>query len=340
MKKIYLTLVLGALTLGINAQQNKINTKAISGTDVNITEDIAASIATATTTTIRPPSYAASNCTLTLSYATGSITTIGGYIAGNNKYGDMEKAMKYSLNTNSLALPGTISQVLLYIGSKKAGGPGTGVLSVKVYADNASVPGTLLGTSSTKPISTLTTQSYTNNAFTFTTPVALTTDVFFVSVDFSNANLDTLSLVSTKSGATCVSTSSLSAWEMDQNGAWEKIATNWGGLTIDLGIFPVITSEKSVGINDLLGTNISLLQSFPNPASNELSINFGLNQPSKVEIEIYDVTGKMVSISKLTKLDAGNHNTTLDVSNLNSGLYFYSIKSENTKLFRKFMVAK
>ena len=84
--------------------------------------------------------------------------------------------------------------------------------------------------------------------------------------------------------------------------------------------------------------HILLLQSFSNPASNELLINFGLNQTNKVDIEIYDVTGKLIPTSKLNTLDNDNHSKTLDISNLNSELYIYGIKSENNKLFSKFKV--
>jgi flagellar hook assembly protein FlgD len=52
-----------------------------------------------------------------------------------------------------------------------------------------------------------------------------------------------------------------------------------------------------------------------------LTINFGLNKSSKVEIEIYDVTGKKVNTIKLDKLEAGNHSSKINTSNLNAEVF-------------------
>lgn len=334
MKKIYLTLALGALALGANAQQNR---TGIQLQEITKPEGMTAAAVTATTTAFIPASFSTSSCSLTI-YGAGTTSVTGGYVAGNNRYGDKEKAMRYSLTDKGLMLPATVSNVSLFIGEKKAGGPGTGIMTVKIYADNAGLPGALLGTSSTKTISTLTAGSYTANIFTFTTPVALTTSAFFVSADFSAAGPDTLGLVQTLDG--CVATSSLSAWDKDNANAWGTMKSGWN-MTTDLGIFPVVTAELlDVNVKELSANGLSLSPAFPNPAKDEVNINFNLAQAGNVEIALFDVTGKQVEHVKLENLQTGSHSAKLDVSVLNAGIYMYSVKANNAQAFSKLTVIK
>ncbi len=333
MKKIYLFASL-AVGLSLSAQQTKVATELVT---VTKPQNIAASVATSTTTAYIPASFAGGTCTLTV-YGAGTTSVSGGYVGGNNRFGDKEKAMRYTLAEKSLMLPGTVSQVSLFIGAKKTGGPGTGVMTVKVYADNAGAPGALLGTSDTKTISTLTAGSYTANIFTFTTPVSLTTNAFFVSADFSGAGQDTLGLVQSVDG--CASTSTLSAWDKDNTNAWATMKAGWN-LTTDLGIFPIVTAEQlDVNVKEISKDGLSLSPAFPNPAKDEVNINFSLAQAGNVEIALFDVTGKQVENVKLENLQAGSHSTKMDVSSLNAGIYMYSVKANNAQAFSKLTVIK
>ncbi|WP_165732664.1 T9SS type A sorting domain-containing protein [Polaribacter sp. 20A6] len=72
---------------------------------------------------------------------------------------------------------------------------------------------------------------------------------------------------------------------------------------------------------------------FPNPANEELSINFGEAQQT-LEIEIFAALGKSVKKVK----ESNVLNSKLSVSNLSSGIYFLSITSENTKQTKKIII--
>lgn len=333
MKKIYLfgSLIAG---LSLSAQQARVATQLES---IAKPQNIAASVASPTTTAYIPASFAGGTCTLTV-YGAGTTSVSGGYVAGNNRYGDKEKAMRYTLAEKNLMLPATVSNVSLFIGTKKAGGPGTGVMTVKVYADNAGSPGALLGTSDTKTISTLTAGSYTANIFNFTTPVSLTTGAFFVSADFSGAGQDTLSLAQSLDG--CPTTSTLSAWDKDNTNAWGTMKAGWN-MSTDLGIFPIVTAEQlDVNVKEISKDGLSLSPAFPNPAKDEVNINFSLSQAGNAEIALFDVTGKQVEHVKLENLQAGSHSTKIDVSALNAGIYMYSVKANNAQAFSKLTVIK
>lgn len=341
MKKTLLSAIIIATSMGAFAQQNKVNHNAKPTTGIYITENIAAAIATSTTTAIFPPSFSSSSCSLTTGYALSSSTVgIGGYVAGNNKYGDQQKAMMYTLSGNGLALPGTVSQVSLYIGKIKAGGPGTGVISVKIYADNAGAPGTLLGTSGTKVISTLTASSYSNNILTFTTPVALTTDAFYVSVDFTGAGGDTLGLVSTISSTStpCATTSSLSAWETDNTGAWSTFKADWN-LTVDLGIFPVVSANvvtsTSIKNSALDASNVIVS---PNPSNGLVNITVPSKNNEKLMVSVSNALGQVIISNTYSAISS--ESISLDFSSQNNGIYFISISNGQDKIVKRVVLNK
>jgi hypothetical protein len=356
MKKIYLALGFGLLILGANAQQ-KI-TKSVTANPVNkaILINDGSLSKTAVTSTLTPPTFTAGGCgtnTANIVYyssfgsqATTQYTYTGvGYLFGTNSstvtvpgFGDIvtnndKAAQKYNV-TGFVS----VTDVIVY----SAIGEGTGNVNAKIYSENTTTKGPLaqIGTTATKALS-----SFTGlDVFTFGTPVALSAGNFFASIEtpaIGGAGMDTLAILSTTFG--CSSTDSLS-WVYTTS-ASPFVTSGWSSMEIanggnlDLMIFPVI--DITTGVNNSISRgNLTLLAAFPNPANNEITINFGLNQSSKVEIEMYDVTGKMVNSIKLDNLEAGNHSSKVNTSNLNAGVYMYSVKSDNAKMFSKFTIAK
>ena len=340
MKKTLLTIASIAITVGAVAQ--KMVNSTVSSSDLIPNKTIKGiSVASTSTTVFAPPSFASTSCSLVTGYSVSGAGGIGGFVAGNNTYGDYEKAMMYSLSSQSLSLPATINQVSLYIGAIKAGGPGTGSITVKVYADNAGIPGTLLGTSSSKLVSSLTASSYTNNIFMFSSAVNLTSNIFYVSTDFSAAGLDTLSLVSTRSSTStpCVLTNSLSAREKYNNAgtpAWETIAVGWG-LKIDLGIFPVVTGNVSTGLQnvDLGLSNVSIT---PNPSNGIVNIGISLKNTENLTVSVSNALGQLVSSNSYNSIS--NETLVLDLSNQNNGLYFITVSNGIEKTVKRLVLSK
>lgn len=68
---------------------------------------------------------------------------------------------------------------------------------------------------------------------------------------------------------------------------------------------------------------------YPNPASENTSVEFSLRAKSKVAISIYDITGKMVEQTAASEYSSGNHSVNLNLSGLENGVYFIRINSGN-----------
>jgi hypothetical protein len=81
-------------------------------------------------------------------------------------------------------------------------------------------------------------------------------------------------------------------------------------------------------------------QNYPNPFSNQTNVTIYLGNRSEVELEVTDMTGKVVWAQNAGELNTGNHILTIDGTSLNEGVYFYTIKSADHQVTRKMQVVR
>jgi len=85
----------------------------------------------------------------------------------------------------------------------------------------------------------------------------------------------------------------------------------------------------------------SLDQNFPNPFNPNTSIRFTLAEPSVVSLKVFTVTGERVmSVLENISLAAGSHFYTIDASQLNSGVYIYTMSDGLKTLSKKMNLLK
>ena len=65
----------------------------------------------------------------------------------------------------------------------------------------------------------------------------------------------------------------------------------------------------------------SLRSSYPNPFRDKMTLEFSLDQPQKIQIEVYDVLGRRVSTLVNDDMSAGVHSIIFEAGGLSSGLY-------------------
>src|SRR5690606_18259121 len=68
-------------------------------------------------------------------------------------------------------------------------------------------------------------------------------------------------------------------------------------------------------------------QNFPNPAQNTTIIPFRIEQANPVEIQLYNVQGKLIRTITNQNYPAGEHRVEINTSEIPSGIYFYQLKS-------------
>lgn len=91
-----------------------------------------------------------------------------------------------------------------------------------------------------------------------------------------------------------------------------------------------VWEEFCASLLDIKKTPAIKTNIFPNPAQDILNISLE-NQPSKADVQIFDLLGRMISKTKLQ-----NDLTTIDISFLKRGLYFVRILQDNVTVVHKF----
>jgi hypothetical protein len=84
--------------------------------------------------------------------------------------------------------------------------------------------------------------------------------------------------------------------------------------------------------------NTSTIKVFPNPASNNIWINFELLEDSKVAIDLFDLTGRRVASAGTADYVAGTHNKNITVENLPQGTYMVRLQTASQVVTSKVVV--
>ncbi|OFY87110.1 MAG: hypothetical protein A3F72_16520 [Bacteroidetes bacterium RIFCSPLOWO2_12_FULL_35_15] len=119
-----------------------------------------------------------------------------------------------------------------------------------------------------------------------------------------------------------------------------------GNLFMVTNVSPTENSTQNTltsVVNPLPDESISNLSVYPNPTSGTIHVDLTLKEEGKINISVYDMLGKKVldaGLSTENVLSSGVHTQSLDLSNLNNGLYFMemvfvSSKGISTKTIQK-----
>ena len=85
-------------------------------------------------------------------------------------------------------------------------------------------------------------------------------------------------------------------------------------------------------------TSLKVDQNNPNPAKNNTQIAVTLPESSNVTITVTNLMGQKVMEVNKGKLNAGKNIINLNVSNLSSGVYFYTVTANNASVTKKMIV--
>lgn len=196
-------------------------------------------------------------------------------------------------------------------------------------------PGTLLGTT-TLTMNQVDTTWPNFTIVTFPQVLAATND-FAVAIDFSqlSANGDTAGLVCDKDG----DANQLDYAFHQYQGQWFVTDYAFGGLDVNIAIFPIV-NRNYVGLNAENSFYGMRSNSYPNPAKDQMTIEYSLDNATDVVIEILGSNGQIIAEYNQGQKEAGKHTYDLNVSNLASGKYYFSIKANGRRLIKSFDVVK
>lgn len=105
-------------------------------------------------------------------------------------------------------------------------------------------------------------------------------------------------------------------------------------------VYGVDQTMNFVKVQKSIPLTFSLAQNFPNPFNPTTVITYQLPLTDYVTLKIYDVLGTEVATLVSEHQSAGNHSTTLNLSNLPSGVYFYSLREGSYSETKKLVLLK
>ncbi len=117
--------------------------------------------------------------------------------------------------------------------------------------------------------------------------------------------------------------------------------TSSTSTTTELLVDDVEFTTWGTGLNTVTGVNAPEISNYPNPFNNTTAISYNLAIPSEnVSLSVVDINGKQVFTKDLGKQTAGDFTVNFDGSDLNSGIYFYTLTSDNNRQTGKMMISK
>jgi len=89
-----------------------------------------------------------------------------------------------------------------------------------------------------------------------------------------------------------------------------------------------------------LPVSFNLSQNYPNPFNPSTIINYQIAKPGEVSLKIYDMLGKEITTLVNEVKSAGSYDVKFNASNLSSGIYLYTLKTDNYSQSKKMILVK
>jgi hypothetical protein len=104
---------------------------------------------------------------------------------------------------------------------------------------------------------------------------------------------------------------------------------------LDMECEAILSTDK-----DVIPLQYVLYQNYPNPFNPSTMVRFDIPEVSRVELEVYDVTGKLVETLLDERMTAGKHDFTWQPQELATGAYFLRLITANQTFTQKVTYVK
>jgi len=130
-----------------------------------------------------------------------------------------------------------------------------------------------------------------------------------------------------------------------QINGWHEITGVVSNENYDLPKVWWISVTGGSEADDIIANQTVLYQNIPNPFNPETSIRFNIVNPGQVSLEIFNLKGQLIKTLVNDVLPAGEHNfiwngKDKDEKNVASGVYLYTLKTQNSSIQKKAILLK
>ena len=103
------------------------------------------------------------------------------------------------------------------------------------------------------------------------------------------------------------------------------------------GFLTSANTAIAAGIEDL-GSLVSNLSLYPNPASRNLTVGFELAEATDIEFQVIDVLGKQLLTLPQSAYTAGSNSQNVGLESIKPGVYFLVINSKENQTVKRFII--
>ena len=97
-------------------------------------------------------------------------------------------------------------------------------------------------------------------------------------------------------------------------------------------------ATNTVAVEEIAEGPFQLYPAYPNPAAESTRIQYRLDQVADVALEVRDITGKVVNQIVRGTQPAGYHSIALDVANMASGVYTYTLNVNDARSTQRLII--
>lgn len=101
-----------------------------------------------------------------------------------------------------------------------------------------------------------------------------------------------------------------------------------------------LTNPNLTSSTDDFSTQSKEIKVYPNPTQNQLNIELDIPKPKRYDFQLVGLDGKVFMMISDMYLDAGLNEIEIDVSQINSGLYFLNVRSDNDQRIEKVTIVR
>ncbi|MFH0894350.1 MAG: T9SS type A sorting domain-containing protein, partial [Bacteroidota bacterium] len=260
------------------------------------------------------------------------VSATGGFISGNNSFGDKAKADYF--NKAQLMGMDKISGAIFKLAKATGTGPD---IKFSVWQETNGMPGTELGNKQV-PLATIASAFQSSDTYfvDFNPDITLPSNGgIFVGVNLPpNSSDDTIALKSNLNGQSDPST----AWEQQGDNSWYRFddcATSWV-KTLSLAVYPILC-PSGVGVTEN-SNDMNQISVFPNPVTNNVTLMFADKITNKIKVNICNIVGEI--ISTVEKGNLATNTLQLDMSSFANGIYYLNIQTDKISVTKKVVLIK
>jgi hypothetical protein len=112
------------------------------------------------------------------------------------------------------------------------------------------------------------------------------------------------------------------------------------GTAYDYATIKYVQTEAVAEEHSTLDASRFTLNAEPNPFSSHTAIRYLLSAKSKVSLNLYEISGRLVKTLVDEYKNPGNYQFTLSTKNLSAGVYFLSLETEEKRIIERVIIIK